>query len=87
MRAMPQTRGESIHTQQAELYPRLAAAGARAYRLWDAARRSREEGYLAEARTQGEQRDEEDLAGGGYERVALAVMRACPERTGRGRHR
>ncbi|HJV97987.1 MAG TPA: 6-phospho-beta-glucosidase [Arthrobacter sp.] len=76
MRAMEQTRGESIHTQQAELYPRLAAAGTRAYRLWDAARRSREEGYLAEARTHGEQRDEEDLAGGGYERVALAVMRA-----------
>jgi 6-phospho-beta-glucosidase len=76
MRAMPQTRGESIHTQQTELYPQLAAAGTRAYRLWDAARRSREEGYLAEARTHGEQRDEEDLAGGGYERVALAVMRA-----------
>jgi RNA polymerase sigma factor (sigma-70 family) len=38
--------------------------------------RSREEGYLAEARTHGEQRDEDDLAGGGYERVALAVMRA-----------
>ncbi|MDQ0677580.1 6-phospho-beta-glucosidase [Arthrobacter pascens] len=76
MRAMAQTRGESIHNQQAELYPRLAAAGADAYRLWDAARRSREEGYLAEARTHGEQRDEDDLAGGGYERVALAVMRA-----------
>ena len=82
MRAMPQTRGESIHTQQAELYPRLAAAGPRAYRLWDAARRSREEGYLAEARTHGEQRDEEDLAGGGYERVALAVMRAVAGGTG-----
>jgi 6-phospho-beta-glucosidase len=76
MRAMPATRGESIHHQQAELYPRLAAAGTEAYRLWDSARRSREEGYLAEARTHGEQRDEADLAGGGYERVALAVMRA-----------
>lgn len=76
MRAAEQTRGESIHRQQAELYPRLAAAGADAYRLWDAARRSREEGYLAEARGAGEQRDEADLAGGGYERVALAVMRA-----------
>ncbi|MBT2532049.1 6-phospho-beta-glucosidase [Arthrobacter sp. ISL-48] len=76
MRAMVMTRGESIHRQQAELYPRLAAAGAEAYRLWDAARRSREEGYLAEARTHGEQRDEDDLAGGGYERVALAVMKA-----------
>ncbi|QNE15345.1 6-phospho-beta-glucosidase [Pseudarthrobacter sp. NBSH8] len=76
MRAMARTRGESIHHQQTELYPRLATAGADAYRLWDAARRSREEGYLAEARTRGEQRDEDDLAGGGYERVALAVMRA-----------
>lgn len=76
MRAAPQTRGETIHRQQSELYPRLAAAGPDAYRLWDAGRRSREEGYLAEARASGERRDEEDLAGGGYERVALAVMRA-----------
>ncbi|MBO1267236.1 family 4 glycosyl hydrolase [Arthrobacter cavernae] len=93
IRAMGETRGASIHAQQAVLYPRLAgvsgpegvpgggahdggASGGPAYRLWDAARRSREEGYLAEARGQGEDRDEEDLAGGGYERVALAVMRA-----------
>ncbi|CAN7462527.1 6-phospho-beta-glucosidase [Arthrobacter sp. LjRoot14] len=76
IRAMRQTRGESIHDQQSGLYPALAAAGPRAYELWDSARRSREEGYLAEARAGGEQRDEEDLAGGGYERVALGVMRA-----------
>jgi 6-phospho-beta-glucosidase len=76
MRAMARTRGETIHSQQQELYPRLAAAGADAFRLWDEARRSREEGYLAEARSQGEQRDEDDLAGGGYERVALAAMHA-----------
>lgn len=76
IRSSPTTRGESIDRQQSELYPRLAAAGPGAYRLWDAARRSREEGYLAEARPAGERRDETDLAGGGYERVALAVMRA-----------
>ncbi|MEY9777819.1 6-phospho-beta-glucosidase [Arthrobacter sp. MW3 TE3886] len=76
MRAAGQTRGESIARQQAELYPRLAAAGPEAYALWEAARRSREEGYLAEARASGERRDETDLAGGGYERVALAAMRA-----------
>ncbi|MCB5293455.1 6-phospho-beta-glucosidase [Arthrobacter sp. SO3] len=76
IRASATTRGESIDRQQTELYPRLAAAGRDAYRLWDAARRSREEGYLAEARAAGERRDETDLAGGGYERVALAVMRA-----------
>ncbi|MEW1949329.1 6-phospho-beta-glucosidase [Pseudarthrobacter sp902506025] len=76
MRAMARTRGQTIHNQQQELYPRLAAAGPDAYRLWEAARRSREEGYLAEARHDGERRNEEDLAGGGYERVALAAMQA-----------
>ncbi|WP_411373870.1 6-phospho-beta-glucosidase [Arthrobacter sp. MPF02] len=76
MQAVALTRGESIHVQQQELYPRLAAAGDDAFRLWEEARRSREEGYLAEARSDGERRDEDDLAGGGYERVALAAMRA-----------
>ena len=69
------TRGESIHHQQAALYPALAGSPD-AYAQWDAARLAREEGYLAESREEGEQRDESDLAGGGYERVALAVMRA-----------
>ncbi|MFF1828812.1 6-phospho-beta-glucosidase [Paenarthrobacter sp. NPDC058040] len=69
------TRGESIHHQQAALYPALAGSPD-AYAQWDAARLAREEGYLAESREEGEQRDEWDLAGGGYERVALAVMRA-----------
>lgn len=76
MRGADLTRGESIDRQQADLYPRLAAAGPNAFALWDAGRRSREEGYLAEARASGEHRDETDLAGGGYERVALAAMRA-----------
>ncbi|BCW11556.1 6-phospho-beta-glucosidase [Arthrobacter sp. NtRootA4] len=75
IRGQRQTRGASIHQQQHSLYPDLLRAED-AYALWDAARRSREEGYLAEARTHGEQRDESDLAGGGYERVALSVMRA-----------
>ena len=44
IRSSPTTRGESIDRQQTELYPRLAAAGQQAYPLWDAARRSREEG-------------------------------------------
>ena len=57
-RAPGHPRGESIDRQQTDLYPRLAAAGPAAFGLWDAARRSREEGYLAEARTAGERRDE-----------------------------
>ncbi|HKG51522.1 MAG TPA: 6-phospho-beta-glucosidase [Actinomycetales bacterium] len=76
MRAAERTRGESIVEQQAKLYPRLAQAGADAFALWDAARLEREQGYLAEARQEGMERDEDDLAGGGYEQVALAVMRA-----------
>ncbi|MFK0001887.1 6-phospho-beta-glucosidase [Paenarthrobacter sp. NPDC090522] len=75
IRRQSETRGASIHGQQAALYPGLAGS-ADAYARWDAARLSREEGYLAESREEGEQRDESDLAGGGYERVALAVMRA-----------
>ncbi|MFE4197461.1 6-phospho-beta-glucosidase [Paenarthrobacter sp. NPDC056912] len=75
IRSQRETRGATIHGQQSSLYPSLAKAHD-AYRLWDSARRSREEGYLAEARKHGEQRDEDDLAGGGYERVALSVMRA-----------
>ncbi|WP_458111565.1 6-phospho-beta-glucosidase [Arthrobacter sp. R1-13] len=76
MRAAEGTRGESIHSQQQDLYPQLAVAGPAAYSLWESARRSREEGYLAEARPAGEGRHAEDLHGGGYERVALSVMRA-----------
>lgn len=75
IRRQAETRGASIHHQQRSLYPELAASS-HAYAKWEAARRSREEGYLAESRAEGEQRDEQDLAGGGYERVALAVMRA-----------
>ncbi len=70
-----QTRGEFIDVQQRELYVQLVAPGSHtSWELWDAARRSREEGYLAEARAGGEDRDEADLAGGGYERVALSAM-------------
>ncbi len=76
MQAAGATRGEMLRDRQDALYPTLAADADQALERWEAARREREEGYLAEARTAGEQRDEVDLAGGGYEQVALAVMRA-----------
>ncbi|BBE23585.1 6-phospho-beta-glucosidase [Arthrobacter sp. MN05-02] len=75
IRAADRTRGEILRDQQLELYPRLLAA-ADPLAVWEDARRERESGYLAEARGEDEQRDEADLAGGGYERVALQVMRA-----------
>lgn len=70
-----ETRGESLVRQQAGLYPDLLSSP-EPFTVWEAARRAREEGYLAEARTAEESRDEADLAGGGYEQVALTVMRA-----------
>lgn len=52
--------------------------GPSAYGLWDRARLEREETYMAENRaaTGGWQRDPHDLDGGGYDKVALALMRA-----------
>ncbi|MEG9249008.1 6-phospho-beta-glucosidase [Arthrobacter sp. Soc17.1.1.1] len=73
--AADRTRGEILRDQQRDLYPRLAAAED-PFAVWEAARLERESGYLAEARSGDEERDEADLAGGGYERVALQVMRA-----------
>ncbi|RJT83462.1 6-phospho-beta-glucosidase [Arthrobacter cheniae] len=75
IRSADRTRGEILRDQQENLYPRLAAAGD-PFAVWEDARCERESGYLAEARSADEERDEADLAGGGYERVALQVMRS-----------
>ena len=57
---------------------REGGAGAGAYELWERTRLEREETYMAENRaaTGGWERDPHDLDGGGYDRVALALMRA-----------
>ena len=49
-----------------------------AYGLWERTRLEREETYMAENRaaTGGWERDPHDLDGGGYDKVALALMRA-----------
>ncbi len=75
IRAADRTRGEVLRDQQQGLYPRLLA-DPDPLAAWEDARRERESGYLAEARTGAEERDEADLAGGGYERIALEVMRS-----------
>ncbi|AJT41657.1 6-phospho-beta-glucosidase [Psychromicrobium lacuslunae] len=48
IQASAQTRGESIAAAQQQLYPELT--GPEAFDRWEAARRAREEGYLAESR-------------------------------------
>jgi 6-phospho-beta-glucosidase len=70
------TRGEFLQAEQDGFYAAAAAEPAAAPALWEATRRRREETYLAEARADGHPRDEQDLAGGGYEEVALDLMAA-----------
>ena len=77
--AAGRTRGEHVRTRQLEFY--AAAAGAdpeTAARLWRQANDERNRSYFAELRT-GEaagERDEADVAAGGYESVALALAQA-----------
>ncbi|MDO5093285.1 MAG: 6-phospho-beta-glucosidase [Propionibacteriaceae bacterium] len=73
------TRGVFLAAQQRDFYARAATcSGAEAYRLWEATRLQREQTYMASNRLAagGVARDEEDLESGGYDRVALAVMKA-----------
>ena len=70
-----QTRGEYLVAQQAGFY---ASAEDDAYVAWDHTRRAREESYMADSRDSSGagERDEEDLDGGGYDKVALDLMHA-----------
>ncbi len=72
------TRGEQLVAQQEAFYREAATRPDEADALWEAARLERERGYLADSRRAAgdAQRDAVDLEGGGYEEVALAVMRA-----------
>ncbi|MEV6106860.1 6-phospho-beta-glucosidase [Streptomyces sp. NPDC051940] len=79
LRSSTATRGEFLREQQAAFYSSASADDpARAARLWEDTRMEREATYMAESResTGGWQRDTCDLDGGGYDRVALALMRA-----------
>ncbi|WP_367125952.1 6-phospho-beta-glucosidase [Streptomyces phytohabitans] len=91
LRGADATRGEFLHAQQSRFYEGLTdrldgggsgtgdgAGAGDAYDAWERNRREREETYMAESResTGGWQRDSCDLEGGGYDRVALALMRA-----------
>ncbi len=68
------TRGEYLLEQQSAFYAGDGDPLAR----WEATRQAREESYMAESREESGagEREQEDLEGGGYDRVALALMRA-----------
>ncbi|MGC0207349.1 6-phospho-beta-glucosidase [Streptomyces levis] len=71
------TRGAFLHDQQARFYAEMRNPGASAWKVWDDTRAEREATYMAENRESAGagERDEDDLSGG-YEKVALALMRA-----------
>ncbi|MEU0368741.1 6-phospho-beta-glucosidase [Streptomyces sp. NPDC006283] len=73
-----QTRGAYLHTQQARFYEEMRQPGTPPLATWRRTLAEREATYMAanrEAAGIGE-RDEDDLESGGYEKVALALMRA-----------
>ncbi|NHN54674.1 6-phospho-beta-glucosidase [Calidifontibacter sp. DB0510] len=76
IRAAERTRGEYLLAQQDSFYASLADPSADALGEWDRVRLERNATYMKEARAEGDERDEEDVQGGGYEGVALALMAA-----------
>ncbi|MCD2440971.1 6-phospho-beta-glucosidase [Agromyces sp. SYSU K20354] len=73
IRSAASTRGEFIDRQQATFY---AAPGDDPLATWMQARHERESSYMAESRSDDEQRHESDIDGGGYHQVALDLMAA-----------
>ncbi len=71
------TRGAFLRDQQADFYQQVGDPGVKALDVWNRTRAEREATYMAENReTAGAgERDADDLSGG-YEKVALALMRA-----------
>ncbi|MFT3887399.1 MAG: 6-phospho-beta-glucosidase [Arachnia sp.] len=73
--AAGETRGEYLARQQAAFYDGAGEVGS-ALASWRAALHEREATYMAEAREEGEQREEADVEGGGYQEVAVRLMTA-----------
>ncbi|MBD0418244.1 6-phospho-beta-glucosidase [Streptomyces sp. TRM S81-3] len=71
------TRGAFLRDQQAGFYAQALRPGTRALELWNRTRAEREATYMAENREAAGagEREADDLSGG-YEKVALALMRA-----------
>jgi 6-phospho-beta-glucosidase len=72
------TRGTYLREQQERFYAAVEQDPSGAWAEWQRVRRERDSSYMAEARPGGAvaARDEADVDGGGYERVALGVLAA-----------
>jgi 6-phospho-beta-glucosidase len=77
-RAAAETRGAFLLHQQRRFYAAVGAGDASPLDVWDGARLERETTYMAENREAvgAGERSSGDLESGGYEQVALALMRA-----------
>lgn len=75
IRSATATRGEYLRDQQAAFY-RAAGSASEPLQLWERTRRDRNATYMSEQRDEADQRSEDDIAGGGYEGVALRLMAA-----------
>ena len=76
--AVERPRGAYLLDQQSAFYSSVAHDPDAALDLWDSARAEREATYGAESReiAGAGERDERDMTAGGYEQVALSLMRA-----------
>lgn len=76
--AVEQTRGAFLLDQQSSFYSAVSAEPGSALALWEKTRAEREATYGAESReiAGAGERDERDMTAGGYEQVALSLMRA-----------
>jgi 6-phospho-beta-glucosidase len=73
-----QTRGEALLDQQSGFWVPDADPDRSAFARWEQVRLERESSYMADSRdaTGAGERQQEDLDGGGYDRLALRLMRA-----------
>ncbi|MDX3002237.1 6-phospho-beta-glucosidase [Kribbella solani] len=78
VQAVPQTRGTFLLEQQSAFYAKTGQRPEQALELWQQTRAERESTYMVESRAVADagERDERDMAAGGYEQVALSLMRA-----------
>jgi 6-phospho-beta-glucosidase len=78
VQSVEKTRGKFLLEQQSDFYAETARRPADALELWQKTRAERESTYMVESREIADagERDERDMSAGGYEQVALSLMRA-----------
>lgn len=78
IRSSVETRGEFLHRQQGGFYQAARQDPENALALWNKTKHDRESSYMAESRPveESNNREENDIDGGGYQTVALDLMSA-----------